>query len=134
MATVVASKGIQGFTIVLEGDDVPIQTFNSMQSTTVNAIEVNAVTIAPVPVGKKIIVTSITMDSDNTPKGAVYNAVSSASTVGATELYRSTSAAFNTGLHQSVYWEIPAGNYLVVKEDAGGGQVQLYLTGVLTDA
>ncbi|MDG2265896.1 MAG: hypothetical protein P8L91_02825 [Candidatus Marinimicrobia bacterium] len=134
MASVVSSKGTQGFTIVLASTDTPIQTFQTLQSQTQNATEVNGVTISPVPVGKKLIVTSITMTSDNTPQGAVYNGIASGSNVGATQLYQATSASFNTGLHQSVFWEIPAGNYLVVEEAGSGGQVQMFLTGVLTDA
>lgn len=133
MATVVSSKGNNGFTIVLNSTDTPIMTENTPQSALANATEINGVTIAPVPVGKKLIITSICVTSDNTPSILCYNSPTSGTAAGTT-IYKSTSASFGTGLYESVYWEFAAGQYFVVREDGGGGQAQIRCMGVLTDA
>ena len=60
MATLISDKGNQGQSWVFETTDTPIMTWNQVQGSSPNASEVNGTTIAPVPVGKQLVITNCT--------------------------------------------------------------------------
>lgn len=132
MATIISNKSAQGFTSILATDDVPIQTWQQTESNTNNASEINGETINPVPVGKTLVITSVTYLISRTGLDlAFYNSGSSGSASG-TQVGQiiGDSTFLNTPFTQPVYWKIPAGNYFVMSE-GGGGKAQIMCQGYL---
>ena len=82
MANLVADKGMDGQTWVIESTDTPIMTWNQVQGSTPNASEVNGTTIAPVPVGKQLVITNCIMLATSTADVQIFNSASSGSATG----------------------------------------------------
>ena len=134
MVQIIADKGAQGVTMILETGDVNIMTWQQVSSSTANASEINGNTIAPVPVGKTLYITNVTMYGVPTADLQFFNSPNSGSQTGATQIGQNyvTGSAGNTAtvVAMPVFWKIDAGRYFVVKE-GGGGQGQIHCRGVL---
>ena len=131
MVTPIASKSKQGISFIVDTGDVPIQTNQQMQSATQNANERTGVTIAPVPAGKELIITSITSLTSAAFDMDIWDSPNSASTTGATNIGQLIQPT-NTLYTFPVYYKIAAGRYFVLRE-AGGGTSQIYCQGILGD-
>ena len=134
MANLVADKGMDGQTWVIESTDTPIMTWNQVQGSTPNASEVNGTTIAPVPVGKQLVITNCIMLATSTADVQIFNSASSGSATG-TQLGQNYIEADEetSNVNIPVYWTLAAGRYLVVKEGSAGANCQSYCRGFLQD-
>ncbi len=134
MVQIIADKGTQGVTLILESGDEEIMTYNQAQANVNNASEVNSVTIAPVPAGKTLYITNVTMFATSTADVQFYNSPNSASITGATQIgsnYVTGSDPAQANATIPCFWKIDAGRYFVIREGSGGGTGFVFCRGVL---
>ena len=135
MATIVADKGTQGIRFVLTSADTEIFTWNQVQLNTLDAAEVNGVTIAPVPVDKKLVITNISSTNQSGAELKIYNSPTTNSIVGATKIgqidcFSNDGAGAFTNV--PCFFEFAAGRFLVLHSTVNFIQ-QVYCRGFLED-